>query len=119
LQKFHQLIHEFETRFYQQAIALWEIKHHSLLSDNLRKLYSENSNFYNQCLKTIYKGSLNSTIAEDEIQISSLLNVSREVFTSNLNLLNSFKSYRLPKQALDAFQDTPLTENGTSTGLAD
>jgi phosphate:Na+ symporter len=119
LQKFHQLIYEFETHFYQQLIALWEVEHHSLLADNLANLYSENSSFYNQCLKTIYKGSLDSTVAEDEMQISSLLNVSREAFTSNLNLLNGFKSYRLPKQALGELQDIPSTISEADQGLGD
>jgi len=119
LQEFHQLIYEFETYFYQQLIVSWEVEHHSLLADNLANLYSENSNFYNQCLKTIYKGSLDSRVAEDEIQISSLLNVSREAFTSNSNLLNSFKAYRLPKHTLDEFQNNLATQSEVDQDLSD
>lgn len=119
LQKFHQLIYEFEAYFYQQLIASWEVEHHSLLADNLANLHSENNDFYNHCLKTIYKGSLGSRITEDEIQISSLLNVSREAFTSNLNLLNSFKAYRLPKHALDELQNSLATQSESGQSLSD
>ena len=119
IQKFHILIRDFETRFYKEVIALWEIEYHNRLMKNLVNLYSDNNDFYDQCQKLIYKGLLESTVSVDEMHISSLLNVSREIFTSNLSLIHCIMSYRLPQHELEDLLNNLSTLSGISHNLTE
>ena len=93
LKPLHLLIHNFESHFYLQLITLWKLEHNKLSTKTLATLHSENKNFYDQCIRFIYRKLRRSGASPHELKTSSLLDICSQIFTSNSNILNSIEFY--------------------------
>jgi len=60
---------------------------------------------YNFNLQMIYTLSANSTLSD--VEIATLMNFNREIFTGNKSLIMSWKNYLLPTDLSLKFSDLP------------
>lgn len=73
--------------------------------DKLVKHIKDVQNSYNENLDSIY--SLSSTNELSDVEIATLMNFNREIFTGNKALIMSWKNYLLPPHLSDKFNDLP------------
>jgi len=98
---YHDDLLQFMTDFYRAIGSLWIQEDHGLRFEQLSKLVAENKTFHDEFLKRIYADARVDRC--DEEVLSTLLNVNRELYTSNRNLLNA-----LQHLLLDARERTDL-----------
>ncbi len=92
--------------FYLELNKLLKIKEQSLRFSELKRLMDQIQKEYNVRLNNIYKHSEKNTL--DEIDISTLLNVSREVYSSCKAILYSLKDYLLDAKNAEDFDNSPI-----------
>lgn len=96
MQNYNQFLIGFMEPFYRQLKRLWDEENHALLLEQFSKLIVDNNQFHDDFIKRIYADAKLDIV--DERVLSTLLNVNRELFTSNQNLLNALQHLLLDPQ---------------------
>jgi len=86
INNYYLFLSDFMKRFYQELNDLWDISPEEA-ADKLLALHKDNDQFHNKFLEKIYADVGQYPILE--VDLSTLLNVNRELFTSNRNLLKA------------------------------
>lgn len=87
IQQYEQFLSAFMQTFYNRLKNLWDEQNHALRIDLLSQMIVDNNQFHDDFIKRIYADAKLDLI--DERMLSTLLNVNRELYTSNHNLLNA------------------------------
>ncbi|MBV1914873.1 MAG: Na/Pi symporter, partial [Pseudomonadales bacterium] len=96
IQQYNKFMFDFMEHFYRHLNQSWEEENHALLLEQLSKLVVDNNQFHDDFIKRIYTDAKHDIV--DERMLSTLLNVNRELYTSNQNLLNAFQHLLLEPQ---------------------
>lgn len=93
--------------FYDRLNALLAVKEESSCFEELALLLGQIQKDYEIRMNNIYKISAKNTL--EEFDISTLLNVSREVYSSCKALILAFKDYRLDAARAEDFENIPVS----------
>lgn len=91
--------------FYRQLFELWSSERLASAFEDLLNMMQANRRDHEEFLKSLY-----SDAAEDrltELELSTLLNVDREFYTSDKALIRAMKDYVLPGDQAEAFNNVP------------
>lgn len=97
-------LNEFYLTLYEEYRSDNEAAHFERLAD----LLQENHKIYERMLKTIYQQIASKTL--DEIEISTLLNVNREIYDANRALILAIKDVVLGSEKAESFNTIPLSK---------
>ena len=86
INNYYLFLKDFMMKFYQELNDLRDVSS-GLATETLLELHKNNDEFHNEFLKRIYADVGQYPILE--VDLSTLLNVNRELFTSNRNLLKA------------------------------
>lgn len=93
--------------FYNRLNILLEVREESSCFEELALLLGQIQKDYEIRMTNIYKISAKNTL--EEFDISTLLNVSREVYSSCKALIMAFKDYRLDAARAEDFENIPVS----------
>ena len=93
--------------FYMKVNAMLLSKEKSSGFEKLTRLMEEIHRDYEARMKSIYQHSEKGTLME--MDISTLLNMSREVYSSSKAMLFSLKDYMLDSVSAENFENIPLS----------
>lgn len=103
----YQLLQEQLRTFYKKLVQTLEIKNQQECFNNLIELMQEIRTDYEKRVGAIYAQSSKNSFKE--IEISTLLNVSREIYSSCKAIIFSLKDFRLGPTLATEFENKPLS----------
>lgn len=92
-------------RFYDRIDAVHDISQEDALAESLLELMKENNLLHDKLHQDIRRDALRHHLSDTEI--STLLNVNREVYNSNREMILALKDCRLPPRRADEFMTLP------------
>lgn len=93
--------------FYSHLKDFFKTKKKKIYFDGLAKLITQTQQDYNTSIKKIYEKSTEDIL--NEIDVSTLLNMSREIYSSNKAMIFSIKDYILDNTLSENFDAIPST----------
>lgn len=99
-------IQEELRQFYVKLIGVMQFSEHGKLFEDLVLLLENIHKSYNNRMKELYKEGIQHQI--NEVDLSTLLNVNREVFSSCKALVFSVKDLKLTEEEAQSFDNIPL-----------
>lgn len=121
LSEFHNSVNEVEENImkevnkdyftvHKRILDIWHLKNHPSLFEELVGIMSDNEMAYQKVNKSIYQVA--KEVREEEVQIATFLNVNREVYNANRQLLEAMNDILLTSK--ESQNISSLTEMVTS-----
>lgn len=91
--------------FYTRVEALWRLERSAALIAELASLAEQNASLHEAQSQDIYRHARRDRL--DDIEVSTLLNVERELYSSNKALVSGLKDFLLAPQAAQEISELP------------
>lgn len=91
--------------FYARIEPLWRLERAEARFAELAALAEDNRRHYEEQARDIYRSARRERL--EDVEVSTLLNVNRELYSSNKALLIALKNYLLPPQAAEELAALP------------